>query len=93
MEKGKTNNPNGRPIGTPNKITADLKAFIADIVEMNREAIKRDLEALEPYQRLVILEKLMRFVIPQEKGIQSIEVRPEQIVPIICFGDDNEAED
>ena len=89
MSKGITNNPNGRPIGTPNKITADLKAFIADIVEMNREAIKRDLEALEPYQRLVILEKLMRFVIPQEKSTQSIEVKPERLAPIIIFSDDD----
>ena len=90
MEKGKTNNPNGRPPGTPNRITTDLKAFIADIVEMNREAIKSDLEALEPYQRLVILEKLLRFVIPQEKGLQSVEVKPERTKPIIIIGDDDD---
>jgi hypothetical protein len=89
MEKGKTNNPNGRPIGKPNKITTDLKAFIADIVDMNREAIINDLEALEPYQRLIILEKLLRFVVPQEKGLQSIEVKPEKISPVIIFGDDD----
>lgn len=91
MEKGTTNNPNGRPPGTPNKITTDLKTFVADILEMNREAIKRDLEALEPYQRLQILEKLMKYVIPQEKSSQSVEVRAEKTTrPIIIFGDDDD---
>ena len=59
MRKGKTNNPNGRPKGSPNKVTSDVKAFITDIIESNRETIVSDLQALEPYQRLTILERLM----------------------------------
>ena len=36
MRKGKTNNPNGRPKGSPNKVTSDVKAFISDIIEENK---------------------------------------------------------
>ena len=68
MGKGKTNNPNGRPKGSPNKVTSDVKAFIADVIESNRETIISDLQALEPYQRLTILERLMRYVIAPEQA-------------------------
>lgn len=64
--KGKTNNPNGRPKGTPNKFTKELRDFIADIVDENREQIAEDLKALEPKDRLSILEKLMQYVLPKK---------------------------
>ena len=88
MIKGKTNNPNGRPVGTPNKVTTDLKAFIADVIELNREAILSDLQALEPYQRLVIIDRMMRFVIAPEQPKQIPEPRPDRPIPIIDFGND-----
>lgn len=33
--KGHTNNPNGRPVGTPNRSTSDARAAIAMLVEGN----------------------------------------------------------
>lgn len=88
MSKGKTNNPNGRPKGKPNKISTDLKAFITEIIEQNRETIKSDLQALEPYQRLVIIDRMMRFVIAPEQPKQTPDPKPYIPMPIICFGDD-----
>lgn len=94
MKKGNTNNPNGRPTGKPNKVTTDLKSFITEIIEQNREAIKRDLLTLEPYQRLIIIERLMRFVVAPEKITQSIELLPEKQPTVIRFigldGEDND---
>ena len=37
MEKGKTNNPNGRPLGTPNKISTELKQWISNLIDNNKE--------------------------------------------------------
>ena len=98
MRKGKTNNPNGRPKGSPNKVTSDVKAFISDIIETNRDTILSDLKALEPYQRLTILERLMRYVIAPEQAKNGalldktdlLQARP----PVIIFTDDfeNDAE-
>ena len=48
MEKGKTNNPNGRPKGTPNKITQDMRQWLSTVIDKNRRQIERDLKALEP---------------------------------------------
>lgn len=94
MEKGKTNNPNGRPTGKPNKVTADVKKLITEVINENIEAIRGDLKTLEPYQRLVIIERFMRYVVAPEKAIQSIEVLPERKPCLIQFvgldGEDND---
>ena len=76
MIKGRTNNPNGRPPGTPNKITADLKAFIVKLITDSQDTMASDLRQLEPYQRLVIIERLMRYVITPGEST-SINDNPE----------------
>lgn len=44
--KGKTNNPNGRPLGTPNKVTAEARAAIALFVEGNVDRLNGWLDAI-----------------------------------------------
>lgn len=74
----------GRQKGTPNRVTATLKEWLADLLDRNRERIEEDLEALEPRDRLAMLERLMGYVIPKCKVAeeeeaqafpQSIEIR------------------
>lgn len=71
MEKGKTNNPNGRPKGTPNKITQDMRQWLSTVIDKNRRQIERDLKALEPKERLQMLEKLMQYVIPKQQAVSA----------------------
>jgi uncharacterized protein (UPF0305 family) len=71
MEKGKTNNPNGRPKGTPNKITQDMRQWLSTVIDKNRRQIERDLKALEPKERLQMLEKLMQYVIPKQQAVKA----------------------
>jgi hypothetical protein len=70
--KGKTGNPNGRPRGTPNKVTTDLRTWISDLLDSNRLQIAKDIEQLEPQQRVMIFEKLLSYVVPK---IQSVEAK------------------
>lgn len=65
--KGKTNNPNGRPKGVPNKINADLKSRIAQIVENGFEAIETDLEALEAKDRVNAYLKFLEYLLPKQR--------------------------
>ena len=69
--KGHTNNPNGRPKGTPNKITAELRVWISEVIDENREQMKADLKTLEPKERLQILERLIQYVIPKKTHIDE----------------------
>ena len=68
-----TEKTGGRSKGTPNKITGTLKEFISEIIDENRERIREDLEALEPKDRLQILEKLMQYVLPKQRELDLKE--------------------
>ena len=73
MKKGQTNNPNGRPKGTPNKLTGDLRLKINAIVDKQIDSIEKDLNSLEPMQRLQIVEKLISYCVPKLQA-QSFEI-------------------
>jgi hypothetical protein len=64
LTKGMTNNPNGRPKGIPNKSTNDLRQWVGEFIDGQREQILQDWQSLEPKDRTMMFEKLMRFVLP-----------------------------
>lgn len=66
MEKKKTNNPNGRPKGTPNRITGELRERIYDFLERKFEGIEFDFEKLEAKEKAQVFVKLLEYVIPKQ---------------------------
>lgn len=63
----------GRQAGTPNKLTGDLRAKINTIIENQIDSIEVDLKALEPKDRLMILEKLLKYALPTLQA-QSFDI-------------------
>ena len=63
----------GRVQGTPNAITSDLRAKISTIVAKQIDSIEKDLQSLEPMQRLQIVEKLISYCVPKLQA-QSFEI-------------------
>ncbi|MBR6903510.1 MAG: hypothetical protein IKN32_01510 [Bacteroidales bacterium] len=97
MEKGHTNNPNGRPKGKPNKVTQDMRQWLSAVLEKNRSQMEKDLKALEPKERLQILERLMQYVIPKQQAVSAAvdfskltDSQMDTIVTEITKGIDNE---
>ena len=67
MEKGKTNNPAGRPVGKPNKVTAELRDRIKLFLEKSWSTVQKDFKELDPKDRIAIYEKMLKYVVPVQK--------------------------
>jgi hypothetical protein len=59
----------GRVKGTPNKVTATLKEFIKNLIDDNRSQVIADMQELEPYQRLLFIERLVGYVLPKQAAV------------------------
>ena len=69
----------GRTKGTPNKVTAELKEHIADVLEgYSKEQIQSDWKQLTPKERLEMLHKLSQYVIPK---MASLPATQQQQIP------------
>lgn len=64
----------GRQKGTKNKDTAALRELLFDVVAENLPKVREDLAALQPRDRIAMLEKLMQYVMPR---MQAVEARVE----------------
>ena len=60
----------GRAAGTPNKVSGTLKEWLTSLIDKNRAQIEKDLQDLEPKERLQMMEKLMQYVIPKQAAQQ-----------------------
>lgn len=64
--KGITNNPNGRPKGTPNRTTAELREMITTLFESKYEDFTNALDELEAKEKVDAYIKLMSYIIPKK---------------------------
>ncbi|WP_303912043.1 hypothetical protein [Bacteroides mediterraneensis] len=60
----------GRAAGTPNKVSGTLKEWLTSLIDKNRDQMEKDLQDLEPKERLQMIEKLMQYVIPKQAAQQ-----------------------
>lgn len=54
----------GRPKGKPNKATKDLRQWINSFIESQTDQIQKDWQQLEPKDRIVLFEKLLKYSLP-----------------------------
>ena len=78
MTAGKTNNPNGRPAGTPNKLTAEMRTVLKGIIEKELEGLADRIETLEPEKRLELLIKLLPYVLPKIESVHPTDGEPSK---------------
>ena len=57
----------GRTAGTPNKVTGDIKARIAALIDEQFDTISSDLEQLEPKERVTAYLKFLEYVLPKQR--------------------------
>jgi len=64
-----------RHIGTPNRITSELREKIKTIVEKELETIDESLNELSAKDRLEIVIRLLRFAIPHLREVTQMETK------------------
>lgn len=81
-KKGFTNNPNGRPPGTPNKITTLTKEMIESVLSNRTDDINAALNKLkdDPAKFIEAISKLLPYIIARKTDVTSgDEVLPSNI--------------
>lgn len=76
-------NRNGRPKGTPNKTTSEIKEMFQLLLENNIDKLQNDFDALQPNERIRYFLDLASFVIPKQKAIEVKEDYRNNFEPII----------
>ena len=66
LKKGQTGNPFGRPKGSLNRTTTELKEIINSFISNNLENLQSDFDKLEPVKRFEVLDKMLRYVLPNK---------------------------
>lgn len=62
--KGQSGNKAGKPKGAVNKNTAGLRNWITGFIDENKEKIKEDWLKLDPKDRLIMFERLLKYTLP-----------------------------
>jgi hypothetical protein len=79
LQKGTTNNKNGRPKGRKNKITQSHRQFLDAFLNKNRRKLQADWNKLDAYQRLQMFEKLLSYSIPKMSTVDINSLSNEQL--------------
>ena len=76
---------NGRPKGSKNKITEDIREKFEMLVNNNLEQLDDDLKSMKPRDRVRAIIELSRFVLPTLKST-SIEETNSNFKPVQITG-------
>lgn len=69
FKSGKSGNPNGRPKGARNRGTSDLVKRIELILDKNTKQLQKDLDSLQPVERVKAITGLIGYVIPKKQAL------------------------
>ena len=91
--KGFTNNPNGRPQGSQNKTTKEIRSMLHAFVEKNIEGIQNDFDQLDSIERLRVFEKFLQYLLPRYASLQVVDSEVDLLQPLVIIRTVSDKED
>jgi ABC-type transporter Mla subunit MlaD len=73
----------GRTAGAVNKTTAEIRECFQNLVSDNLEQLNKDLNSLEPLQRLKVVIEIAKFVVPTLKATELTTEIDKSFKPIV----------
>ena len=73
-------NTNGRPKGSSNKVTAEVKSLIAELLTENADEVRARMRRLKDLEFIKVYLQLTKFVVPQMRAI--IQEPPKEEPPV-----------
>ena len=71
----------GRKAGSLNRATKDIRDAFTLLIENNIDTLQKDLDSLEPKERVKLLLDMAQFVVPKLRSI-DLQTDEEEIVTI-----------
>lgn len=89
LRKGQTGNPNGRPKGSLNKTTKELKETVLAFLERNMADLQANYNQLEPKDKLLFFDKLLKYAMPTQAAVKAdVKVEEDLNNTIIIDGEE-----
>ena len=82
QKKGQTGNRNGRPKGSKNRSTSEIKTAIQKLLDTNVSQMEADLQELTAKERISVLLKIAEFVLPKVQSVPSEQNETDNIIII-----------
>jgi len=87
LRKGQTGNPNGRPKGSLNKTTKELKETVLAFLERNMADLQANYNQLEPKDKLLFFDKLLKYAMPTQAAVKAdVDYEDKQNQTLIING-------
>src|SRR5690606_28324750 len=83
VKKGVVLNPTGRPKGSLNRTTVELKEAIKKVVDSELSNTKKYLSQLEPKERLDFFVKIITDILPKQNQIEHTAIIQEKQPKIV----------
>lgn len=80
----------GRKLGTPNKISAELKEVLSEYCLEEFQFLSANIESLTLANRVLLLSKILPYVLPKQLEVEAYQ--KESTIPIITFSNDSKCQ-
>lgn len=81
--KNLTNKAKGRPKGSTNKTTTEIKELINKLVSNNLETLESDFNSLKPELRVKLTIEMFKYLVPTLKAVEHKETENNDFKPFV----------